>query len=490
MNTVTEDMDMTELRKNVEITGQDDDEIVVDLGRIIQGMWNGLKKLWWLAVILILGGAAVFAVYQRVRREPLYACTATFTVATGDESGDTYSFYYDSTTADQMSKTFPYILESGFFRNMLLEQLGTDALNGTITAETIEGSNVVTMRAESPDAQDAKAILDAALEIYPQTARFVLGEIRFNMLDEPEVPQAPFNQMGLKRSVAAGACGGLFLMLCILGVLALLRQTVRDQDEMKEITSLKCLGTVPQVHLKARKNQKKKKISALDNRLPHGYRESMRGLKLRITRKMNEADARVLLVTSTAEGEGKSTVAVNLACLLAADGKEVLLIDGDLRKQKDAALLGIRGRNSLADAADEKNEAQKLIGRAKKTGVWILGGAKGIAQPAPVLSSRGVRAFIDAMRDKMDYIIIDTPPCGMFQDAGLLAEYADMLLYVVKYDSVPKRMIREGIASLSGSRAAFAGYIFNDAPESGSAYGYGRYGYGYGHGYGYGFTKV
>ena len=175
MNTVTEDMDMTELRKNVEITGQDDDEIVVDLGRIIQGMWNGLKKLWWLAVILILGGAAVFAVYQRVLREPLYACTATFTVATGDESGDTYSFYYDSTTADQMSKTFPYILESGFFRNTLLEQLGTDALNGTITAETIEGSNVVTMRAESPDAQDAKAILDAALEIYPQTARFVLG---------------------------------------------------------------------------------------------------------------------------------------------------------------------------------------------------------------------------------------------------------------------------------------------------------------------------
>lgn len=122
--------------------------------------------------------------------------------------------------------------------------------------------------------------------------------------------------------------------------------------------------------------------------------------------------------------------------------------------------------------------------------MWILGGGKGIAQPAPVLSSRGVRAFIDAMRDKMDYIIIDTPPCGTFQDAGLLAEYADMLLYVVKYDSVPKRMIREGIASLSGSRAAFAGYVFNDAPESGSAYGYGRYGYGYGHGYGYGFTKV
>ena len=61
-------------------------------------------------------------------------------------------------------------------------------------------------------------------------------------------------------------------------------------------------------------------------------------------------------VTSTAGGEGKSTIAVVLARLLAADGKEVLLIDGDLRKQQDAALLGIRGRYSLKSVADG-NEA-------------------------------------------------------------------------------------------------------------------------------------
>ena len=101
-----------------------------------------------------------------------------------------------------------------------------------------------------------------------------------------------------------------------------------------------------------------------------------------------------------------------------------------------------------------------------------------------MLSSKAVREFIALMREKMDYIIIDCPPCGIFQDASLLSEYADSILYVVKYDSVPKRRIREGIASLSGSRAEFAGYVFNDAPETGGAYGYGRYGYGYGYGYG------
>lgn len=477
---------MADHRREIE-TEMHNDEMEIDLGRLFLGMWKSFRKLWWMVFALALAGALLFTVYQRVFREPVYACTATFTVTTGDESSGSYSFYYDSTTADQMSKTFPYILESGFFRNALMEQLGTDTLNGTITAETIEDSNVVTMRAESPDAGSARNILDAALEIYPQTARFVLGEIRFNMLDEPETPDAPYNQMSVKRSAALGGLAGLFISACILGLMALLRQTARDQDEMKEITSLKCLAVVPQVQLKARKKQKKQRLSALDARLPYGYRESMRALKVRLTRKMEEHGARVLVVTSTAGGEGKSTIAVDLARLLAADGKEVLLIDGDLRKQQDAALLGIRGRYSLKSVADGTKQADELIGKSKKTGIWFLGGAKGTDQTAPVLTSRAVKEFISAMRERMDYVIIDTPPCGMFQDAGLLAEYADMLLYVVKYDSTPKRMIREGIASLSGSRAPFAGYAFNDMPETGGAYGYGRYGYGYGYGrYGYG----
>ena len=138
---------MAEHRKDIEIKEQND-EVEIDLGRLIQSMWKSFRKLWWLVLALVTAGAAVFTVYQRFYNKPLYACTATFTVGTGDESSGSYSFYYDSTTADQMSKTFPYILESSFFRNTLLEQLGTDTLNGTITAETIEDSNVVTMRAE------------------------------------------------------------------------------------------------------------------------------------------------------------------------------------------------------------------------------------------------------------------------------------------------------------------------------------------------------
>ena len=190
---------MTDQRRDIRIQ-ETEDEIEIDLGRLLYGMWKLFLKLWWLAALLAVIGAAGFTLYQRLAKTPMYESSATFTVATGDENSGSYSFYYDQTTRTSFPKTFPYVLESSYFRSALLDRLGTESLNGTITAQTIEESNVVTMRVESPDPEDAATILSAALEIYPETARFVLGEIQFNMLDEMEVPKHPYNQMSVKKS--------------------------------------------------------------------------------------------------------------------------------------------------------------------------------------------------------------------------------------------------------------------------------------------------
>ena len=129
---------------------ESEEELEIDLGRVFLGMWKLFRRLWWMVLLLILAGAALFTLYQRLGKKPLYASSATFTVETGNETSGTYGFYYNQETADQLSKTFPYVLESGFFRNMLLEHLGSDSLNGIITAETIESSNVVTIAGGEP----------------------------------------------------------------------------------------------------------------------------------------------------------------------------------------------------------------------------------------------------------------------------------------------------------------------------------------------------
>ena len=229
------DKPMEDQRRDIE--NREDDELEIDLVLLFKAFWKSFTKLWWLVLILVLAGAGGFYVFQSLRYEPMYASSATFTVATGDGESGTYNFYYNSNTADQMSKTFPYILDSSFFRSALLEQLGTDTLNGTITSETVENSNMVTMRVESSNPEDARKILDTALEIYPETARFVLGDIQFNYLDEPETPAEPYNQIGLRRTLFLGGAAGGLLGILILGLMALFRKTARNPEEMQKITS-------------------------------------------------------------------------------------------------------------------------------------------------------------------------------------------------------------------------------------------------------------
>lgn len=351
---------------------------------------------------------------------------------------------------------------------------------------------MVTMRVESSSPEDARAILDAALEIYPETARFVLGDIQFSYLDEPETPAEPYNHIGTLRTLAMGGAGGAVIAAVILGLSALFRRTARDPEEMKKITSLRCLAAVPHVRTKARKTHKNRSLSVMEKRVPYGYRESIRALQVRLEKAMKKNGGQILLVTSTVSGEGKSTLAVNLAEMFAAKGSSVLFIDGDLRKQEDARLFGARKGMGVAELVKGERPGRELLRKMKEKELYLLGGCRPVKQPAPVLSSPKIREFLEEMRKKMDYIIIDTPPCGMFQDAGLLADQADGILYVVRYDTAPQREIRRGFLSLSGRNAAFLGYVFNEYPESVSEYGYGRYGYGnygyrkYGYGHGYG----
>lgn len=148
---------------------------------------------------------------------------------------------------------------------MLLENLGTDELDGTISAETVENSNMVTLMADAPTAEEARAILDAAMTVYPQVARFVLGSIEFHLLDDIETPTEPYNVWSVPKIVLVGGVGGLFLASMIVCLMALFNNTVKTTEDMEKITSVEYLGALPTVHQKARKNSNAARyISALD----------------------------------------------------------------------------------------------------------------------------------------------------------------------------------------------------------------------------------
>lgn len=471
-------------------------EMEIDLGTLIWNFLRGLKKTWYLIPLLALLGGAFGYGKAAGFYVPMYQASASFTVLTGGTSEDTgsesYNFYYDSSTAGQMAKTFPYILGSNLLQEAILGDLGVDALNGSISAKAVSDSNLITMTVTSSSPQDAKDILESAIKVYPDVARFVIGNTRFNMIDMPSVSSVPYNQPNYTRTVQKWALVGAAGAVLLIALFALLRKTIQKPEEIKTIMSLPCLGNIPEVRFKARGKQNHQEVSFFNSRIPQGFKESVMSLQVRLEREMGDRKAKVLLITSTVSSEGKSATALNLAYAFASHGKKVLLIDGDLRKQKLRSMMTEKQGKGLESVIKGNVPLEEALEQEERSSIWMLCGDKPASRIPKILNHKKMKELIDSCRETMDLILIDAPPCDLFEDAGILSEYADCILYLIRHDFVTKRRVLEGVSALEEGNAQLLGYAFNRVPVHRGGYGYygyGRYGYGY-YGYGkYGYGK-
>ena len=140
-----------------------DEEGLIDLSRLLREARSVLRRLYWLPLALAAVMALLICLHGWRSYQPMYASEATFTIqvvsGTGSDIAGGYG-YYDKATAEQLGKTFPYLIQSDLMRGKLCRAMGVTTLNGTITAQTVSDTNLFTIRVTSPSAQDAKAILD------------------------------------------------------------------------------------------------------------------------------------------------------------------------------------------------------------------------------------------------------------------------------------------------------------------------------------------
>ena len=149
----------------------------IDIITLLHDVLRGVKKLWWACLLLtVLCAAGSWYTAKRAYR-PLYRAAASFTVATGsgESGGFSYGFYYNTATASQLARTFPYILESELLTDSIKQALGTDYITASLSASTVEDSNLFTLTATGANAESTLKVLDAAIECYPEAARYVDG---------------------------------------------------------------------------------------------------------------------------------------------------------------------------------------------------------------------------------------------------------------------------------------------------------------------------
>ncbi len=202
-------------------------------------------------------------------------------------------------------------------------------------------------------------------------------------------------------------------------------------------------------------------IVAQDPRSP--VAEAFRTLRTNIQFKSLDKPVRTLLVTSSAPGEGKSTVVANLAVSLAQTGAAVVAVDCDLRSPSLHTIFGLpneRGLTSLMLAGD--TQVREFLQRSEAGGVDVLTSGPLPPNPAELLGSKRMEAVIRELRDMADYVIFDTPPVLSVTDAAVLATRMDGSMLVLSAGKARRDAAKKAKRTLEELSAHFLGVVVNN----------------------------
>lgn len=449
----------------------------VNMFELLRGLVKSAVRMLVPAVVLMALLAGMLCLRTWWSYTPVYQASASFTVNTRNPFYATQQ-YYNNNAAEQMAKTFPQILTSGLLSDRVQEELGIPYMPA-INASAIGETNIFSLTVTSPDPALAYDVLNCVIRVYPDIAEFVIGSTELTLLSESGLPAAPSNSPDYFGAAAKGIAVGAAIWIGISLLYWLTHRTLTSEEALNRLVNLPCLGYLPWV----RGAEKGGCPIVRESNDKFGFNESVRLLRVRVEKALAEGQGNVLLVTSTIPNEGKTTVSVNLAAALAQKGKQVLLVDCDLRNPSIGQIFGVQPRKGFAEYLRGECKLAEITGTMSMPNLHVVFGAKGVRDAGRLLSQQKAKEFIETARKNFDYVILDTPPSAMMADASDVAMLADAALLTVRYDFAARQQIREAVQNLSDTDTPILGTVFNMATPQQVKGGY-SYGYGYGYGYG------
>lgn len=279
---------------------------------------------------------------------------------------------------------------------------------------------------------------------------------------EPASAAAPLNR--LPRNLAIGLMGALLLGFGSLYCLGIFRDDFSSLTELSHHLSEEVVGQIPNIAIKRPKGRLG--FEALENQR-FEFLESFRNIRSSLLF-MNHGGTKPksIVIASSVPEEGKSTVALYLAALMAMGHSRVLLVDADLRRGALHEFFGIASRPGLAEVLNRESSAANAIVRTALDNLALLPAGEPKYNPGELVLSSEWSRFLTEAKEQFDYVLVDTPPVLATDDAATLAPKADGVLFVVRGSFTSARMARGALDVLRHRHVNVLGLIFNRTVSS------------------------
>jgi tyrosine-protein kinase Etk/Wzc len=292
----------------------------------------------------------------------------------------------------------------------------------------------------------------------------------------------PFNSVLIKpkakRNILLALFFGLLVPGLFISIIYNFNNKIIDKEDILRRTHAPIIGYISHNDTKNEIPVNEKPGSALS--------ESFRSVRTSLRYFIKDTKSPVIAVTSTISSEGKTFISINLAAITAMLGKKVLLVGLDLRKPRIHRIFDINNDKGLSNYLIGDCEYDKVIHATPIVNLFYATSGPVPPNPAELIESEKMKAFIEKAKKEFDMIIIDTPPVAIVSDALLLAVYVDVNVFVIRQRYSSRNTLDLVEEYYQAGKLKNIGIVMNDISLSGY-YGYGlRYGYSMGYGYYYG----
>jgi capsular exopolysaccharide synthesis family protein len=337
------------------------------------------------------------------------------------------------------------------------------------------------------DVDTNRALYDALLQRFKEVGiAGGVGTNNISVVDRALAPRGP-SSPNVPLNLALGLLLGLTIGCAAAIVLEQLAESVISPTEFQNKLRIPLLGSTPATKvplglklLPSRTKGEQETVPAVvagQSELSEAYFSILTALQF----STSSGAPKTLAVTSSQQGEGKSTTAMALARGLISIGSSVLLIDADMRNPSIHRALNLPNRRGLSDVLSNNAEFRDVIQPTDTRGFAVMTAGKTPPNPAELLAGEGLQATIEAAMDLFDHVIFDSPPVLGLADAPLIARAAEGTVFVIEAARTRSSQARHALDRLTAVRAHILGAVLTKLDSRSSGYGEG-YGYSYKYG--------
>lgn len=430
-----------------------------------------LRRRWWLvalALVVCIAGSVVSTVTatKQYRTSARLLVSASSSESAIDEITKRQLSSQRAVAYAQYASTRPAV-------DAAVQAAGVTT-TPSVTASADSSSPFLTITATSTDAAAAAAVANAYVQVLPEVvtrldqapAGTTLPQL--SVLEPAATPRSPFTPRPV-RNLLVGLVLGLVLGLAAALLRETLDTTIRRSSDLERVSEASLLGVVPREYGEDRLIA----VTRPRSRRTEAYRQIRTALEFSGPAGM----PRSIVVTSAAPGEGKSTLAANLAFIASLAGKDVVLVDADLRRPVLADVMGVAATPGLSDVLTGSVDLEDALQPIPGERVTVLASGTLPRSPSELLGAPAMRELITALEQRFDLVVIDTAPVLPVTDALVVGVNTGGVVVVARLAQTRRTALRRTVDAVHGVRAPLLGVVANGAIEEDDK------GYGYGYGY-------